>query len=302
MKEKRKVHPRKFIVAHLNINSLKSKFDEIQDMFNEKIVDVLFISETKLDSSYRDGLFETPGYKFERRDRDVFGGGLAAFIKSDIPARRRRDLESKSLENITYEVILNKNKWSIMCVYRPPKMQDSEFGQEFKNTSDKCVSLFDRYMVIGDLNYDLLCETKGKPLLNIMELFNLSNLISKPTCFMKNSKPSLLDVILTNSKTQCIRTLNFATGISDCHNIISTVINNQIPINEKQRIQYRSYKSIDIDALNDEIKEIKLIGNITDENLDINSIYDQFESDLRNVLINMPQLKKDMLEIIRCHI
>lgn len=179
-----------------------------------------------------------------------------------------------------------------MCVYRPPKMQDSEFGQEFKNTLDKCVSLFDRYMVIGDLNYDLLCETKGKPLLNIMELFNLSNLISKPTCFMKNSKPSLLDVILTNSKTQCIRTLNFATGISDCHNIISTVINNQIPINEKQRIQYRSYKSIDIDALNDEIKEIKLIGNITDENLDINSIYDQFESDLRNVFDKHAPIKE----------
>ena len=63
--EVRKVHPRKLIVAHLNINSLKSKFDEIQDVLNETIVDLLFISETKLDSSYRDGLFETPGYKFE---------------------------------------------------------------------------------------------------------------------------------------------------------------------------------------------------------------------------------------------
>ena len=114
-----------------------------------------------------------------------------------------------------------------------------------------------------------------------MQLFDLSNLISKPTCFMKNCKPSLSDVILTNSKTLCVKTLNFATGISNCHNIISTVINNQIQKDEKQRIQYKSYKSIDVDALNNDIKEIKLIGNITDENLDINSVYDQLESDLK---------------------
>ena len=45
-------------------------------------------------------------------------------------------------------------------------MQDSEFSQDFTTTLDKCVTLFDQYMVIGDLNYDLLCETKGKPLVH----------------------------------------------------------------------------------------------------------------------------------------
>ena len=156
----RKVHSRKSIVAHLNINSLKTKFEEIHELLNEKIVDLLFISETKLDTTYRDSLFEVSGYKLERRDRDINGGGLTAFIKSDIPAHRRKDLESKFSENIPYEVILNKSKWSVMCVYRPPKMQDSEFSQEFTNNLDKCITLFDQYMVIGDLNYDMLNETK----------------------------------------------------------------------------------------------------------------------------------------------
>ena len=258
----------------MNINSLKTKFDEIHGLLNEKIVDLLFISETKLDSSYRDSLFEISGYKLERRSRDAHGGGLAAFVKSDIPARRRKDLESKSLENIT-EVIF-KSKWSIMCVYRPPKMQDSEFSQDFTNT-------LDQYMVIGDLNYDLLCETKGKPLVNIMELFDLSSLIQKPTCFMKNCKPSLLDVVLTNSKSLCIKTLNFATGISDWHSMISTVINNQIPKTEKHKIQYRSFRSVDADALNMIMKDVMLTGNTEDENINIHAVYDKFEIDIRNV-------------------
>ena len=34
-------------------------------------MDLLFISETKIDSSFRDNIFEAQGYKFERRDRDI---------------------------------------------------------------------------------------------------------------------------------------------------------------------------------------------------------------------------------------
>jgi hypothetical protein len=35
----------------------------------------------------------------KRHDRDIHGGGLAAFIRTDIPASRRHDLECKNLEN-----------------------------------------------------------------------------------------------------------------------------------------------------------------------------------------------------------
>jgi hypothetical protein len=59
----------------------------------------------------------------ERRDRDVHGGGIDSFIRSDIPARRRTDLETINFENIVYEVILNTTKWCIIGIYRPPVWQ-----------------------------------------------------------------------------------------------------------------------------------------------------------------------------------
>ena len=119
-----------------------------------------------------------------------------------------------------------------------------------------------------------------------MELFDIhvSNLIQKPICFMQNCKPSLLDVLLTNSKSLCIKTLNFATGISDCHNMISTVINNQIPKNEKQKLQYRSFRSVDTDALNLDMKTVRITGSHQDENFNFHSVYDNFETDFRIVL------------------
>ena len=53
---------------------------------------------------------------------------------------------------------------------------------------------------------------------------------------MKDYNPSLLDVILTNSESLFIKTFNFGIGISDWHNMISTVITNQIPKNEKYKM------------------------------------------------------------------
>ena len=200
-------------------------------------VDLLFISETKINSSFRNSIFEVAAYKLERHDRDIHGGGLAAFIRTDIPARRRHDLECKNLENIIYEVTLNKTKWSIVCVYRPPSMSDKKCSDQLTITIDKCSTQYDHYLLMGDLNYDLLCENKGKTLFVLMVLFDLCNLIKEPTCFMKICKNSLLDVILINSKSLCFKTLNFTTGISDCHNMISTVIYNITPANEKQKIK-----------------------------------------------------------------
>ena len=43
------------IVSHLNINSLRNKFNDLSDLFSDKLVDILFISETKLDSAKTTG-------------------------------------------------------------------------------------------------------------------------------------------------------------------------------------------------------------------------------------------------------
>lgn len=48
----RKLHPRNFITAYLNINSIRYKFDEIKEILTDKIVDLLFIAETKPDVSF----------------------------------------------------------------------------------------------------------------------------------------------------------------------------------------------------------------------------------------------------------
>ena len=61
-------------------------------------LEILTVSETKLDDQFPDNLFHADVYHIFRKDRNCFGGGLMTFIKSDIPFRRREQFESTRIE------------------------------------------------------------------------------------------------------------------------------------------------------------------------------------------------------------
>ena len=70
------------------------------------------------------------------------------------------------------------------------------------------------------------------------------------------------------------------TGVSDCHNIISTVIKGEVLHEPKKLRYYRSYKTFDIENFNDDIEQIKI--NQTCHEVD--SVYNEYEKDFINVL------------------
>ena len=77
--------------------------------------------------------------------------------------------------------------------------------------------------------------------------------------FQKGLYPiTIVDVIMTNKKSLCFKSQNVPTGVSDCHNIISTVIKGEVLHEQKKRRYYRSYKTFDIENFNDDIKQIKI--------------------------------------------
>ena len=65
-------------IAYLNINSIHNKIDEVKQMLNKNLFDIMFIAETKIDSTVSDALLSQPGYKIMRRDRKKGAGGLIA--------------------------------------------------------------------------------------------------------------------------------------------------------------------------------------------------------------------------------
>ena len=71
-------------------------------MLTEGHLDVLCISETKLDSSFPDAQFAVEHLSLYRSDRNAHGGGILCYIKSNISHRIRNDcaLNANGVDNI----------------------------------------------------------------------------------------------------------------------------------------------------------------------------------------------------------
>ena len=74
----------KLIFAHLNINSIRNKFEEFISQV-KGTVDVLMISETKIDDSFPVANFLIDGFSQPYRiDRNSSGGEIMLWVREDI--------------------------------------------------------------------------------------------------------------------------------------------------------------------------------------------------------------------------
>ena len=77
----------KLLVAHLNINSLRLKFDSLAQKLTGN-VDMLMISDTKLGNTFPEGQFLIKGFsKPYRIDRNCHRGGIMLYVRADIPSK-----------------------------------------------------------------------------------------------------------------------------------------------------------------------------------------------------------------------
>jgi hypothetical protein len=183
---------------------------------------MLFLAETKIDETFTDTQFKVNDFHFWRADRNQYGGGLVAYARSDLACDRKMNLEYQTIESICIEININNRKWLISGLYRPPSLSDSEFTKDYTKTFDNTTTKYENFLILGDLNYDMLVNEKCTALKEVCDIFYLTNMVVDPTCFTKGASPSLNDVILyTNKPNYCMNTNNYNCGISDVHNIIS---------------------------------------------------------------------------------
>ena len=112
----------RIIIGHININSLRNKFELLQSMISGNI-DILVVTETKLDESFPPPQFKIQGYKLPfRMDRNQNGGGVIIYVREDIPCRQLNNHKPHgNLEGIFFEINMNKNKWLFFGGYNPKK-------------------------------------------------------------------------------------------------------------------------------------------------------------------------------------
>ena len=99
----------RLIFGQININSIRNTFELLFSLVSNNI-DVLLISETKIDNTFPVSQFYVPGYWVPYRlDRTENGGGIMLYVKKHIPCRilSKFTLE-KEIESFAIEINLRK--------------------------------------------------------------------------------------------------------------------------------------------------------------------------------------------------
>ena len=110
------------IIGHLNINSIHNKF-EMLSMSVAQYVDILMLSETKLDSTFLSIQFLINGFSVPHRlDRNSKGNVILLYVRDKIivlPLNRYS--LPLHIEVLFFALNLKNQKWLVCCSYNPHK-------------------------------------------------------------------------------------------------------------------------------------------------------------------------------------
>ena len=238
-------------MGHLNINSIVGKFDHLKVLI-ENNIDILVLTETKIDASFPNAQFRIEGFSAPfRLDRNKFGGVVLIYVREDIPCKQlTKHILPDNIEGIFVEINLRKTKWLLFGGYRPPRQQAEYFLKHVNYALDTYRQTFDKFLLAGDFNIE---ETDP-----IMSEFLFKNdskdLVQQKTCFKSTNNPSCIDLFVINSPRSFQNTITFASGLSDFHKMILTILKSTFPKVRPKQIYYRKFKNFDLNNFKNEIR------------------------------------------------
>jgi exonuclease III len=241
------------IIAHLNINSISSKFEPLMEMMKDNI-DFLLVTESKLDDSFPMGQFQIEGFSRPiRLDRTRNGGGLVIFSRDNLTCYelKPRTLYPE-LECTFLEMRIKQNKWLVIVGYNPHKEEIGNFLEKVTTDLDKRLPKYDNLLMIGDWN----SAVNEDEMENFCEMYNLENLITEPTCFKSSENPSSIDIMLTNKKRSFQNSMTVETGLSDFHKMTVTVLKSHFKKKEPIEIIYHDKRNFDAIKFREKIRSL----------------------------------------------
>ena len=278
----RKKHSNKIIMAHFNINSFRNKFDMLTNSVTEYI-DVLMISETKLDNIFPYALYHLKDFSNPYRlDRNCHGGGILVYVRDNIPSNLvKLNQNFENFEGFFIELELSKkSKWLLSFSYNPHKGNRKQHLSNISKGLNELNSKYDNILIIGDLN----SEMREPSLDEFCQTYNLESIVNKPTCFKNPKNPSCIDLMLPNKQERFLKAKIVETRLSDFHKMVVSVFKTNFKKQKPKIVTYRDYKHFD----NEKFKESLITYLSTGKNIS----YDAFENLVLQTLDKVAPIKQ----------
>ena len=281
-------------LIHLNCTSVMKNIDELRILHAKTQPDIFALSETHISDLIHDSELKISGYNIVRKDRDRHGGGVAAYIKTDLNYVIREDLTENGLELLTVELQFSHMK-NVICIvwYRPPNSGVQVF-EKFRNVLQKLDDMNCDYVILGDINCNMQPETRSwqtNKLLEIVDSFNLSQIIDTPTRVTKDTA-SILDLIITNRHEKIDKSGVLPISMSD-HYLVYCTWGKKRNTKQNSCHKYkllRDFKHFDVNAYIADVKQIN--WDDIQQCKDMNNAYDTFIERLMVITEKHAPLKK----------
>ena len=175
-------------IASLNINGLRTHFDEAKVLIQNLGIHILALIETKLDPSFPKELTVINGYQQELLERTCHGEGVSIYVRDPIHYKRRTDLPMDDLELICIEIETPRNKPFLLLARYTPSSDSIQTFHKLDKVFAFLDSEYKEIIFLGDANYDLTnkpgaqtVDNNTNHLCNLFELYNFLQLIKEPT-------------------------------------------------------------------------------------------------------------------------
>ena len=235
-------------LCNLNVQHILPKLDEFRILLaNRNGPDIFAACETFLEPEILDNQIAIDGYDFLRKDRAATqnknGGGLILYFRKSLTCSRRAEFEISKLETLWAEIKLPNAKPFLLCtVYRPPNAR-SEWVVLFEEELSIAQTTGLEYIVMGDFNIDLLSDIIRTKWSNMIQLFDLTQLISKPTRITQTTA-TLIDHVYTTAPCTISESFVSDLSVSDHFPVcITRKVSNKISKNNHTSTTYRSFKN-----------------------------------------------------------
>ena len=135
VQKKRQQNPKNIVIDYLNVNSLRNKFEAVEELVQNK-VHICFLSETKIEEAFPNQQLMINGYKLFRRDKNCHGGGVLCYINENIPSRTV-NVEGivKEREIVLIKFSIKNRKWLFIGLQKSPSQNENNFLDNLSNLS-----------------------------------------------------------------------------------------------------------------------------------------------------------------------
>ena len=253
-------------ISHVNINSITApgRLDELHSFVETNNIDILMLTETKLDSTVHPSLYELPYFHPPfLNNRNRHGGGTATYIRSNMSASRISDLELEGEEWTWTMIKINGLIIITCCLYLPPNLTTDRLTDFTARLADSVTAaqMFSptSILVLGDLNAgNIFLENQYTAhsgitnfdikLKDTIDTLSMTQLISEPTRISENTA-NLRDLVIT-SNTHIIKQHGTLSPFSTIdHFPIYVTLDITPPTMTSKSITIWDYARVDADKL-----------------------------------------------------